>query len=88
MPVCRYDKNKKNYMYKDDEWEISLILDCNFNPEIAHNDRHEKIQITKLDNKEIKQKLYNDLQPIIDAQSKPRVNLQWLFDIVYKDRFN
>ena len=88
MPVCRYDKNKKNYMYKDDEWEISLILDCNFNPDIAYDYGHEKIQITKLDNKEIKQKLYNNLQPIIDAQSKPRVNLQWLFDIIYKDKFN
>ncbi len=75
-------------MYADNEWGISLILDCNFNPEIAHNDRHEKIQITKLDNKEIKHKLYNNLQPIIDAQRKPKVNLQWLFDIVYKDKFN
>ena len=79
---------KKNYIYDDGEWEIRLILDCNFNPEIAHNDRHEKIQITKLDIKGIKQKLYNNLQPIIDAQRKPKVNLQWLFDIVYKDKFN
>ena len=79
---------KKNYIYDDGEWEIRLILDCNFNPEIAHNYGDEKIQITKLDNKEIKQKLYNNLQPIIDAQRKPRVNLQWLFDIVYKDKFN
>ena len=80
--------DKKRYMYDDEERAIWLILDCNFNPEIAHNDGDEKIQITKLDNKEIKQKLYSNLQPIIDAQSKPRVNLQWLFDIVYKDRFN
>ena len=86
--IIPYLDDKKRYMYADNEWGISLILDCNFNPEIAHNDRHEKIQITKLDNKGIKQKLYNNLQPIIDAQSKPRVNLQWLFDIVYKDKFN
>ena len=79
---------KKNYIYDDGEWEIRLILDCNFNPDIAYDYGHEKIQITKLDNKEIKQSLYNKLQPIIDAQSKPSVNLQWLFDIVYKDKFN
>ena len=72
-------------MYKDDEWEISLILDCNFNPDIAQNHGYE---IKKLGNRGIKQKLYNDLQPIIDAQRKPKVNLQWLFDIVYKDKFN
>ena len=86
--IIPYLDDKKRYMYADNEWGISLILDCNFNPEIAHNDRHEKIQITKLDNKGIKQKLYNNLQPIIDAQSKPSVNIQWLFDIVYKDKFN
>lgn len=79
---------KKNYIYDDGEWEIRLILDCNFNPDIAYDYGHEKIQITKLDNKEIKQSLYNKLQPIIDAQHKPKVNLQWLFDIVYKDKFN
>ena len=86
--IIPYLDDKKRYMYADNEWGISLILDCNFNPEIAHNDRHEKIQITKLDNKGIKQSLYNKLQPIIDAQRKPKVNLQWLFDIVYKDKFN
>ena len=79
---------KKNYIYDDGEWEIRLILDCNFNPDIAYDYGHEKIQITKLDNKEIKQSLYNKLQPIIDAQHKPKVNLQWLFDIVYKNKFN
>ena len=82
-PFC-----KKNYIYDDGEWEIRLIFDCNFNPDIAYNYGHEKIQITKLDIKGIKQKLYNNLQPIIDAQRKPTVNLQWLFDIVYKDKFN
>ena len=86
--IIPYLDDKKRYMYADNEWGISLILDCNFNPEIAHNDRHERIQITKLDNKGIKQSLYNKLQPIIDAQRKPKVNLQWLFDIVYKDKFN
>ena len=82
-PYCGYDK--KNYMYEDDEWEISLILDCNFNPDITQNHGYE---ITKLGNKGIKQSLYNKLQPIIDAQRKPKVNLQWLFDIVYKNKFN
>ena len=85
-PFCGDDKNKKYYIYDDnDEWEMTLVLDCNFNPDIAYNHGYE---IAKLGNKGIKQKLYNDLQPIIDAQSKPRVNLQWLFDIVYKDKFN
>ena len=84
-PFCGDDKNKKYYIYDDDKLEMTLVLDCNFNPDIAYNHGYE---IAKLGNKGIKQKLYNDLQPIIDAQRKPKVNLQWLFDIVYKDRFN
>ena len=47
-----------------------------------------KKDINKCDINNIKQEIYKIVQPVIDAQSKPRVNLQWLFDIVYKDKFN
>ena len=36
----------------------------------------------------LKKEIYYSVQPVIDAQRKPKVNLQWLFDIVYKDKFN
>ena len=47
-----------------------------------------KKDINKCDINNIKQEIYKIVQPVIDAQSKPKVNLQWLFDIVYKDKFN
>ena len=28
------------------------------------------------------------VQPILDVQPKPRINLQWLFNMKYQDRFN
>ena len=28
------------------------------------------------------------VQPILDVQSKPLINLQWLFNKMYQDRFN
>ena len=28
------------------------------------------------------------VQPILDVQSKPLINLQWLFNLLYQDRFN
>ena len=37
---------------------------------------------------EIKQEIREVFAPIIDAQSKPFVNLQWLFNLLYQDRFN
>ena len=44
-PFCGDDKNKKNYIYADNESEITLILDCNFNPEIAYDYGHKKIPL-------------------------------------------
>jgi hypothetical protein len=37
---------------------------------------------------EIKQEIREVFAPVIDAQSKPFVNLQWLFNLLYQDRFN
>ena len=28
------------------------------------------------------------LEPVIDAQPKPLINLQWLFNLIYQSRFN
>ena len=28
------------------------------------------------------------VQPVIDAQTKPLINLQWLFNLIYQSRFN
>ena len=63
-------------------------MDCNFNPEIAYDYGYKKIPLNQFDINSVKHNIYNLLQPIIDAQRKPKVNLQWLFDIVYKDKFN
>ena len=37
---------------------------------------------------EIKQEIREVFAPVIDAQPKPRLNLQWLFNKMYQDRFN
>ena len=37
---------------------------------------------------EIKQEIREVFAPVIDAQPKPRINLQWLFNKKYRDRFN
>ena len=50
------------------------------------NLNEKNLDVTELLN--LKKEIYNSVQPIIEAQSKPRVNLQWLFDIVYKNKFN
>ena len=37
---------------------------------------------------EIKQEIREVFAPVIDVQPKPRINLQWLFNLLYQDRFN
>ena len=37
---------------------------------------------------EIKQEIREVFAPVIDAQPKPRINLQWLFNKKHQDRFN
>ena len=72
-----YDSNDECYNFNSD-FELTYC-----------SDRHyKKIDIKNIDVEEVKKDIYKMAQPVIDAQSKPRVNLQWLFDIVYKDRFN
>ena len=45
--------------------------------------------VTKISNlPEMKRDIYRVVQPVIDAQSEPLINLQWIYDWVNKDRFN
>lgn len=94
----------KNYNFKseDELWfasfggeEYSYSSDdgfYNFNRDFKLtycSDRHDKkIDIKNIDVEEVKKDIYKMVQPVIDEQTNPLVNLQWLFDIIYKDRFN
>ncbi|ERI06004.1 hypothetical protein HMPREF9069_00525 [Atopobium sp. oral taxon 810 str. F0209] len=52
------------------------------------NKGYKKIDMKGFNEQDIKKDIYKSVQPLIDAQSKPWINLQWLFDLVYHDRFN
>ncbi|ERI06003.1 hypothetical protein [Atopobium sp. oral taxon 810] len=49
---------------------------------------YKDLDIKNFNEQDIKKDIYKSVQPLIDAQSKPWINLQWLFDIVYHDKFN
>ena len=36
---------------------------------------------------ETKQKIRDIVQPIIDVQPKPKINLQWIFNWIYEEEF-
>ena len=75
------------YSYSDKN-DVSYKLDKNFELEWAIDKDYKKINLATVDEKKIKEEIRETVQPILDVQSKPVVNLQWLFNMKYQDRFN
>ena len=75
------------YSYSDKN-DVSYKFDKNFELEWALDKDYKKIDLTTIDETKIKGEIRETLKPILDVQPKPRINLQWLFNKKYQDRFN
>ena len=82
-----YSEFDGGYHYSDKN-DVSYKLDKNFELEWAIDKDYKKINLATVDEKKIKEEIRETVQPILDVQSKPVVNLQWLFNMKYQDRFN
>lgn len=71
-----YEKGQKTYFF-DKNFHIEAILNG-----------YSYISLEDYDNVLVKKELRLMLKPVLDAQTKPLVNLQWLFNILYQDRFD
>ena len=74
------------YFYSDSD-DKSYVFNRHFKL-IYAGIRHKKIDVNSVNVEEVKKEIYEMTQPVIDRQIKPTINLQWLFDMVYKDKFN
>ena len=63
----------------------SYLLNRNFSIQDAFDKRYHKI---KYNQRKVLKEIRETVQPVIDAQPKPLINLQWLFNLIYKSRFN
>ena len=61
------------------------LLNRNFSLQDAFDKRYHKI---KYNQRKVQKEIRETVQPVIDAQSKPLINLQWLFNLIYQSRFN
>ena len=75
------------YHYSDKN-DVSYKFDKNFELEWALDKDYKKIDTTIIDEKKIKEEIRETVQPVLDVQSNPLINLQWLFNKKYQDRFN
>ena len=75
------------YHYSDKN-DVSYKFNKNFELEWALDKDYKKIDLATIDETKIKGEIRETLKPILDVQSKPLINLQWLFNLLYQDRFN
>ena len=61
------------------------LLNRNFSLQDAFDEHYHKI---KYNQRKVQKEIRETVQPVIDAQSKPLINLQWLFNLIYQSRFN
>ena len=61
------------------------LLNHDFSIKTALDKRYHKI---KYNQRKVLKEIRETVQPVIDAQPKPLINLQWLFNLIYQSRFN
>ena len=63
----------------------SYIFNRNFSLQDAFDEDYHKI---KYNQRKVQKEIRETVQSVIDAQPKPLINLQWLFNLIYQSRFN
>ena len=63
----------------------SYLFDRHFSIQTALDKRYHTI---KYNQRKVQKEIRETVQPVIDAQPKPFINLQWLFNLIYRSRFN
>ena len=63
----------------------SYLFNRNFSIQDAFDEHYHKI---KYNQRKVLKEIRETVQPVIDEQPKPLINLQWLFNLIYQSRFN
>ena len=78
---------QKIYSYDDGSY-LLYTFDNRFRLISVFNNKTSKFSDDPVDISAVKRDIFRVVQPVIDAQSAPLFNLQWIYDWVNKDRFN
>ena len=75
-----YISNERQYYYFDENFKLKKVVDF-------ANDR-QRIDISTVDENKIKEEIYENFKPILEELEsyEPSINLQWIFNWVYRDR--
>ena len=78
-------KSLGSFLYDKDNMTIGFDSTFRFEDVSYFSEEAKRIQVNK---PKIKREIREDFSPIMKAQTKPFINLQWLFNLLYQSRFN
>ena len=78
-------KSLGSFLYDKDNMTIGFDSTFRFEDVSYFSEEAKRIQVNE---SKIKQEIREDFSPIIKVQTKPFINLQWLFNLIYQSRFN
>ena len=75
-----YISNERQNYYFDENFKLKKVVDVGNNMQ--------RIDISTVDENKIKEEIYENFKPILkeSEENKPFINLQWIFNWVYRDR--
>ena len=73
------------FLYDKDNMTIGFDSRFRFNHVSYFSEEAKRIQVNE---SKIKREIRKNFSPIMKVQTKPFINLQWLFNLIYQSRFN
>ena len=78
-------KSLGSFLYDKDNMTIGFDSTFRFEDVSYFSEEAKRIQVNE---SKIKREIREDFSPIMKVQTKPLINLQWLFNLLYQSRFN
>ena len=78
-------KSLGSFLYDKDNMTVGFDSTFRFEDVSYFSEEAKRIQVNE---SKIKREIREDFSPIMKAQPKPLINLQWLFNLIYQSRFN
>ena len=78
----------ETYVYYDGGRDLAYNFNKDFKLVSVWNMKNADYSPDPVDTSAIIRDIFRVVQPVVDAQSEPLFNLQWVYDWVNKDRFN
>ena len=78
-------KSLGSFLYDKDNMAIGFDSTFRFEDVSYFSEEAKRVQVNE---SKIKREIREDFSPIMKVQTKPLINLQWLFNLIYQSRFN